>query len=113
MVDQLKDKLKSAIVLLAAEADGKVSLVAGVTPDLSARVKAGDLVGMVAGQIGGKGGGRPAMAMGGGVDASAFPRAIAGVGAWVRERLAPQSVVWGKRVAGGVDRGGRRTIKTK
>src|SRR3546814_345964 len=78
MVDQLKDKLKSAIVLLAAEADGKVSLVAGVTPDLSARVKAGDLVGMVAGQLGGKGGGRPALAMGGCVDAAALPRAKIG-----------------------------------
>jgi alanyl-tRNA synthetase len=88
MVDQLKNRLKSAIVLLTAESEGKISLVAGVTPDLSSRVKAGDLVGMVAGQIGGKGGGRPDMAMGGGVDVAALPRAVAGVEAWVRERLA-------------------------
>ncbi|HEU0228998.1 MAG TPA: alanine--tRNA ligase [Burkholderiaceae bacterium] len=88
MVDQLKNRLKSAIVLLTAEAEGKISLVAGVTPDLSSRVKAGDLVGMVAGKIGGKGGGRPDMAMGGGVDAAALPGAVAGVEAWVRERLA-------------------------
>ncbi len=87
MVDQLKDRLKSAIVLLATEADGKISLVAGVTSDLVKQVKAGDLVGMVAGQVGGKGGGRPDMAMGGGVDAAALPGAISSVEAWVRERL--------------------------
>ncbi len=88
LVDQLKNRLKSAVVLLSAEADGKISLVAGVTSDLSSRVKAGDLVSMVAGQIGGKGGGRPDMAMGGGVDVAALPHAVAGVEAWVRERLA-------------------------
>jgi alanyl-tRNA synthetase len=86
--DQLKARLKSAVVLLAAEADGKVSLVAGVTPDLAGKVKAGELVAMVAGQIGGKGGGRPEMAMGGGVDIDALPGALASVEAWVRERLA-------------------------
>ena len=88
MIDQLKDKLKSAVVLLAAVADDKISLAAGVTSDLSAQVKAGELVGMVASQVGGKGGGRPDMAMGGGTDASALPAAIASVDAWVRERLA-------------------------
>jgi alanyl-tRNA synthetase len=87
MVDQLKNRLKSAVVLLTAETEGKISLVAGVTPDLSPRVKAGDLVGMVARQIGGKGGGRPDMAMGGGTDARALPAAIASVQKWVDERL--------------------------
>lgn len=87
MVDNLKDKLKPAIVLLAASADGKISLVGGVTSDLTGKVKAGDLVGFVAGQVGGKGGGRPDMAMGGGTDASALPAAIASVQGWVNERL--------------------------
>ena len=90
MVDQLKDKLKSAVVLLAAAADGKISLVAGVTPDLGGRAKAGELVGAVAGQVGGKGGGRPDMAMGGGTDVAALPKAVAGVEAWVRERMGLQ-----------------------
>ncbi|TEA77338.1 alanine--tRNA ligase [Allopusillimonas ginsengisoli] len=88
MVDQLKDKLKSAVVLLATVADDKISLVAGVTGDLAGKVKAGDLVGMVAAQVGGKGGGRPEMAMGGGTDAAALPGATASVEPWVRERLA-------------------------
>ncbi len=88
MVDQLKDKLKSAVVLLAAtSADGKISVVAGVTADWSSKIKAGDLVGFVAGQIGGKGGGRPDMAMGGGTDAQALPVALAGVKAWVEAKL--------------------------
>ncbi|MGE4369807.1 MAG: alanine--tRNA ligase [Burkholderiaceae bacterium] len=88
MVDQLKDKLKSAVVLLATVADDKISLVAGVTADLTGKIKAGDLVGSVASQVGGKGGGRPDMAMGGGTNPSALPAATAGVEAWVRERLA-------------------------
>src|SRR3546814_11841902 len=79
MIDQLKDKLKSAVVLLAAVADDKISLAAGVTGDLASQVKAGDLVGMVAAQVGGKGGGRPDMAMGGGTDVGALPAATAGV----------------------------------
>ena len=87
MVDQLKDHLKSAVVLLAARsADGKISLVGGVTADVSGRVKAGDLVGFVAGQIGGKGGGRPDMAMGGGTDLSALPGALSRVADWVQAR---------------------------
>ena len=90
MVDQLKDKLKSAVVLLATASDDKISLVAGVTPDLVDRVKAGELVGMVAGQVGGKGGGRPDMAMGGGSDVAALAAATASVEAWVRERLGQQ-----------------------
>ena len=87
MADQLKQKLKSAVVLLATVAEGKISLVAGVTPDLAGKVKAGDLVGMVAGQVGGKGGGRPDMAMGGGADVAALPAAIAQVQEWVQARL--------------------------
>ncbi|MBP6020200.1 MAG: alanine--tRNA ligase [Burkholderiaceae bacterium] len=88
MVDQLKDRLKSAVVLLAAVADGKISLVGGVTADLSAKLKAGDLVSTVASQLGGKGGGRPDMAMGGGTDIAALDGALAGVEAWAREKLA-------------------------
>ncbi|MYZ45995.1 alanine--tRNA ligase [Schauerella aestuarii] len=88
MVDQIKNKLKSSVVLLAAGSpDGKISLVGGVTPDLVDRIKAGDLVGFVASQVGGKGGGRPDMAMGGGNDVAALPAAIASVHQWVDERL--------------------------
>ena len=87
MVDTLKDRLKSAVVLLAAGTDGKISLVGGVTADLTGRVKAGDLVGFVAGQVGGKGGGRPDMAMGGGTDLKALPAAVASVQTWLDERL--------------------------
>ncbi len=87
MADQLKNKLKSAVLLLSVVADGKVSLVAGVTPDLTSKVKAGDLVGFVASQMGGKGGGRPDMAMGGGNDASVLPQANASVQAWVESKL--------------------------
>lgn len=84
MVDQLKDRLKSAVVLLAtSSSDGKISLVAGVTPDLSSKIKAGDLVGFVAGQLGGKGGGRPDMAMGGGTDLAALSASLASVKAWI------------------------------
>ncbi|OXR48496.1 alanine--tRNA ligase [Pusillimonas sp. T2] len=86
MVDDLKERLKPAVVLLATAADDKISLVAGVTPDTTGKVKAGDLVGFVASQVGGKGGGRPDMAMGGGTEAAALPAALAGVEAWVRER---------------------------
>ena len=87
MVDNLKDRLKPAVVLLATGAEGKISVVGGVTADLTGRVKAGDLVGFVAGQVGGKGGGRPDMAMGGGTNAAALPAAIASVQKWVEERL--------------------------
>ena len=87
MADQLKNKLQSAVILLSAVADGKVSLVAGVTSDLTSKVKAGDLVGFVASQMGGKGGGRPDMAMGGGNDASVLPQANASVQAWVENQL--------------------------
>lgn len=87
MADQLKNKLQSAVILLSIVADGKVSLVAGVTPDLTSKVKAGDLVGFVASQMGGKGGGRPDMAMGGGTDANVLPQANASVQAWVQSKL--------------------------
>src|SRR5882724_9658772 len=86
-LDQLKNKLKSAAIVLAAVDGGKVQLAAGVTPDATARVKAGDLVNFVAQQIGGKGGGRADMAMAGGTDAAALPGALAGVKGWVEERL--------------------------
>ncbi|HWL27301.1 MAG TPA: alanine--tRNA ligase [Burkholderiaceae bacterium] len=87
MVDQLKDRLKSAVVLLSTVADDKISLVGGVTSDLVGKVKAGDLVAMVASQVGGKGGGRPDMAMGGGTNVAALAGATSSVENWVRERL--------------------------
>ncbi|NRR31021.1 alanine--tRNA ligase [Oxalobacteraceae bacterium] len=85
-MDKLKDKLKSAAIVLASVADGKVSLIAGVTADATKRVKAGELVNFVAQQVGGKGGGRPDMAQAGGTDPAALPAALAGVAAWVSER---------------------------
>jgi len=85
-MDKLKDKLKTAAIVLASVADGKVSLIAGVTADATGRVKAGDLVNFVAKQVGGKGGGRPDMAQAGGTDPSALPQALAGVAGWVAER---------------------------
>jgi alanyl-tRNA synthetase len=90
-VDKLKDKLKSAIIVLGSTEGDKVTLIAGVTPDLTAKVKAGDLVGYVAGQVGGKGGGRPDMAQGGGIDPAGLPKALASVGDWVTGRLAAAS----------------------
>jgi alanyl-tRNA synthetase len=86
-MDKLKDKLKSAAIVLAAVSDGKVSLAAGVTPDLIAKIKAGDLVNFVAGQVGGKGGGKPDMAMAGGTDASQLPQALNSVTDWVKQKL--------------------------
>lgn len=85
--DQLKDKLKSAVVLLATDKDDKVSLVAGVTADINSKVKAGELIAMVAPLVGGKGGGRPDMAMGGGTDPAALPAALSSVQAWVESKL--------------------------
>ncbi|HMW53856.1 MAG TPA: DHHA1 domain-containing protein, partial [Rhodocyclaceae bacterium] len=86
-LDKLKDKLKSAIIVLATVADGKVSLIAGVTADLTGKVKAGELVNFVAQQVGGKGGGRPDMAQAGGTDAAALPAALASVTDWVGAKL--------------------------
>jgi alanyl-tRNA synthetase len=87
-VDQLKNKLGSAVIVLASvDAQSKVLLVAGVTADQTARVKAGELIGSVAAQVGGKGGGRADFAQAGGSDVTALPLALAGVEAWVRNRL--------------------------
>ncbi len=87
MVDDLKNQLGSAVIVLATVAEGKVSLIAGVTKDLTDRVKAGELVGELAQQVGGKGGGRPDMAQAGGTDAQALKGALAGVENWVNSRL--------------------------
>lgn len=87
MIDQLKDKLKTAAIVLATEADGKVTLAAGVTNDKTNVIKAGELVAFVSEQIGGKGGGRPDMAMGGGTDVAALPAALEQVNAWVQAKL--------------------------
>ena len=86
-LDQLKQKLKSAVLVLAANEGGRVSLIAGVTADLTARVKAGELVNHVAQQVGGKGGGRADMAQAGGTDAAALPQALASVAPWVTQKL--------------------------
>jgi alanyl-tRNA synthetase len=86
-MDKLKDKLKTAAIVLASVNDGKVSLAAGVTQDVIAKLKAGDLVNHVATQVGGKGGGKPDMAMAGGTDASQLPKALASVENWAREKL--------------------------
>jgi alanyl-tRNA synthetase len=86
-LDKLKDKLKSAAIVLSAVADGKVTLIAGVTPDLTGKVKAGELVNHVARQVGGKGGGRPDMAQAGGTDPSQLGVALQSVRGWVEERL--------------------------
>ncbi|MGL4432523.1 MAG: alanine--tRNA ligase [Plesiomonas shigelloides] len=87
MVDDLKNQLGSGIVVLGLAQDDKVSLIAGVTKDLVGQVKAGELVSMLAAQVGGKGGGRPDMAQAGGSDAAALPAALDSVQAWVAERL--------------------------
>ncbi|MCU7841860.1 MAG: alanine--tRNA ligase [Candidatus Thiodiazotropha sp. (ex Troendleina suluensis)] len=86
-MDQLKNKLGSAVILLATVAGGKVSLVAGVTKDLTSQMKAGELVKLAAEQVGGKGGGRPDMAQAGGNNPDALPQALALVEPWVRDRL--------------------------
>jgi alanyl-tRNA synthetase len=86
-MDKLKDKLKTAAIVLAAVNDGKVTLIAGVTPDAIGRIKAGELVNHVAQQIGGKGGGRPDMAQAGGTSPEKLPEALASVRGWVEQRL--------------------------
>jgi alanyl-tRNA synthetase len=86
-MDKLKDKLKSAAIVLAAVDGGKVQLAAGVTADQMGKVKAGELVNFVAQQVGGKGGGKPDLAMAGGTDAAALPAALASVAGWVGERV--------------------------
>ncbi|MGV3171919.1 alanine--tRNA ligase [Proteus vulgaris] len=87
MVDDLKNQLGSAIIVLSTISDGKVSLIVGVTKDLTAKVKAGELISFVAQQIGGKGGGRPDMAQAGGTDIDALPVALASVDEWVESHL--------------------------
>ena len=87
-MDKLKDKLKSAAIVLGAVEDDKVTLIAGVTADLTAKVKAGELVNFVAQQVGGKGGGRPDMAQAGGTEPAKLPAALASVGDWVKARIA-------------------------
>ncbi|GAA5218430.1 alanine--tRNA ligase [Corallincola platygyrae] len=87
MVDDLKNRLGSGIVVLGVPGDNKVSLIVGVTKDLTSKVKAGELVNMVAQQVGGKGGGRPDMAQAGGSDTAALPDALASVNEWLSERL--------------------------
>jgi alanyl-tRNA synthetase len=86
-LDQLKSKLGSAVVVLAAQTDGKVSLAAGVTKDLTDRLKAGELIGAVAAKVGGKGGGRPDMAQAGGNDPAGIPAALELVRDWVSQRV--------------------------
>ena len=86
-MDKLKDKIKSAVIVLAAVDGEKVNIAAGVTADNTSKVKAGELANFVAQQVGGKGGGKPDMAMAGGTDAAALPKALASVQAWVTERV--------------------------
>ena len=86
-MDKLRDKLKSAAVVLASTVGGKVTLIAGVTPDLTGKVKAGEMVNFVAQQVGGKGGGRPDMAQAGGTDVEKLPAALASVQGWVEQKL--------------------------
>ncbi len=86
-MDKLKDKLKSAVIVLASVSEGKVSLAAGVTQDLTAKVKAGELVNFVAGQVGGKGGGKADMAMAGGTEPAKLPQALVSVNDWVKGKI--------------------------
>ena len=87
LMDQLKNKLGSGIVVLGTAADDKAALIAGVTADLTGKVKAGELVNFVAQQVGGKGGGRPDMAQAGGTRPQDLPAALAAVQAWVEAKL--------------------------
>ncbi len=87
MVDQLKNRIGSGVVFLATVRDDKISLIAGVTKDLTSRISAGELVGHVAQQVGGKGGGRPDLAQAGGQDLAALPGALSGIGAFIEQRL--------------------------
>jgi alanyl-tRNA synthetase len=87
VMDKMKDKLKTAAIVLASVDDGKVSLIAGVTADATSKVKAGELVNHVAQQVGGKGGGRPDMAQAGGTDPAGLPAALASVSGWVSQRV--------------------------
>ena len=88
MLDKLRDKLKSAAIVLASVDGDKVQLAAAVTSDLTGKLKAGELVNHVAQQVGGKGGGKPDMAMAGGNQPGALPQALASVQDWVSQRVA-------------------------
>ena len=88
LVDQLRNKLGSAAIVLGSVSDGKVSLIAGVSKDQTSRVKAGDLVNSVAVQVGGKGGGRPDLAQAGGTDPTHLDQALGGVVDWVKNTIA-------------------------
>jgi alanyl-tRNA synthetase len=85
-LDQLKDQLKSAVIVMGVAEGDKVSVIAGVTPDLTSRFKAGELINFVAGQVGGKGGGRPDMAQAGGTQPANLAAALASVSNWVAQR---------------------------
>jgi len=86
-MDKLKDKLKTAVIVLAAVEGDKVQIAAGVTPDSTAKVKAGELVNFIAAQVGGKGGGKPDMAMAGGTEPAKLPAALASVMPWISAKL--------------------------
>jgi alanyl-tRNA synthetase len=86
-LDKVKDRMQSGVAVLASVSDGQVSLIAGVTKDLTGKVKAGDLVNHVARQVGGKGGGRPDMAQAGGTNPDALPEALRSIEGWLEERL--------------------------
>jgi alanyl-tRNA synthetase len=86
-LDRIKDRMQSGVAVIATVSEGKVSLIAGVTKDLTGRVKAGDLVNHVAQQVGGKGGGRPDMAQAGGTNPAALPEAMRSIEGWLEQRL--------------------------
>jgi alanyl-tRNA synthetase len=86
-LDQLKDKLKTCVIVLSAVEDGKITLIAGVSADLISQIKAGELVNFVAQQVGGKGGGRPDMAQAGGTQPEQLPAALISVVDWVGKKL--------------------------
>jgi alanyl-tRNA synthetase len=86
-VDQLKNKLKSAVIVLGSKQDGKVQLIAGVTPDLISKVKAGELVNFIANQVGGKGGGKPDLAMAGGTEPENLSLALNSVLNYIESKL--------------------------
>jgi alanyl-tRNA synthetase len=86
-LDQCKNKLGTGVILLAAVEDGKITLVAGVTPDAIDRIKAGDVIKHFANQLGGKGGGRPDMAQGGGSDVAGLPDVLASFPEWIATQL--------------------------
>ncbi|KKM53425.1 hypothetical protein LCGC14_1554220, partial [marine sediment metagenome] len=86
-IDQLKNKLGTAAIVLSAINDDKITIIAGVTKDITDKIRAGDLVGHVASQVGGKGGGRPDMAQGGGSEPQKLPAALASVSGWIESKL--------------------------